>query len=144
MGKRDNMIKLRKQIFADRLRQALEEKGITQTTFAQMMGTTQQTVSRWCKGVCEPDYDSLILICGYLDETPNDLLEFDEKQAKRYAKSVIRDIAGNDKEFRKTQRELNERLEKKEISIEELQRIDQENYLVVEKKYIEMFNFNEK
>lgn len=143
MGKRDFRIRERRLIFAEKLTQALSEKGITQTTFAEMMGTTQQTISRWCKGACEPDYDALLLICGYLDETPNDLFEFDEKDVKMYANAVIRDIAANSKEFRKEQREISNMLLENKINEGEFHKRDNENL----KKYIEFYNkkfhFNE-
>ena len=49
-----------------------------QSELALKLQTTQQTVSRWLKGINEPDLDTLLKICLYLNETPNSLLGYDE------------------------------------------------------------------
>ena len=45
---------------------------------ARILGTTQQTVSRWLTGVNEPDFETLFKICEILNETPNSILGFEE------------------------------------------------------------------
>ena len=143
MGNRDFRINQRRTIFAEKLTQALAEKGITQTVFAEMMGTTQQTISRWCKGICEPDYDALLLICGYLDETLNDLFEFEEKDVKLYANAVIRDIAANDKGFRKEQRDLNDLFSEHKITEADFHRRDNENLAKYINFYKKKYHFDD-
>ncbi len=64
--------------FSENLRTALAVHKITQQELANYLGTTQQTVSRWVNGECEPDLTLLLEICLYLDETPNELLGFDD------------------------------------------------------------------
>ena len=64
--------------FPENLREALTVCEITQQGLANHLGTTQQTVSRWLKGVNEPDLATLLEICLYLGETPNSLLGYDE------------------------------------------------------------------
>ena len=49
---------------------------MAQSELALKLQTTQQTVSRWLKGINEPDLDTLLKIC--FNETPNSLLGYDE------------------------------------------------------------------
>ncbi len=46
--------------------------------FAEHLGTTQATVSRWTKGITEPGFLLLFKICLFLGETPNAILGYDE------------------------------------------------------------------
>ncbi|MFQ9423056.1 MAG: helix-turn-helix transcriptional regulator [Christensenellaceae bacterium] len=64
--------------FSENLRQALQGSHMAQSELALKLQTTQQTVSRWLKGINEPDLDTLLKICLYLNETPNSLLGYDE------------------------------------------------------------------
>lgn len=63
--------------FAENLRIALKSNNLTQKELANKLGTTQQTVSRWLLGINEPDFNTLIEICIYLNETPDSMLGFD-------------------------------------------------------------------
>ncbi len=63
--------------FAENLRIALKSNNLTQKELADKLGTTQQTVSRWLLGINEPDFNTLIEICIYLNETPDSMLGFD-------------------------------------------------------------------
>lgn len=64
--------------FPENLKKALADSSKTQQDLAVNLNTTQQTVSRWINGVNEPDFQTLLEICVYLDETPNSLLGYDE------------------------------------------------------------------
>ncbi len=64
--------------FSENLREALVVHEMTQQDLANHIGTTQQTVSRWLKGINEPDLTTLLEICLYLDETPNSILGYDD------------------------------------------------------------------
>lgn len=84
-------------VFKDRLIEAIKSKGLTQTKLGELMNVNQATISRWLNGKREPDYQSLIMLCGFLDESPNSLLGYDEKSTHKLAyealqKSVISDI----------------------------------------------------
>lgn len=72
--------------FAENLREALAVRKITQKELAEHLGTTQQTVSRWLKGINEPDLTFLLEICLYLRETPNALLGYDDITESDYQK----------------------------------------------------------
>ena len=64
--------------FKDNLKLSMKGNNVTQTQLAKYLKTTQQTVSRWLNGQNEPDLETLLLICLFLNETPNSLLGFDE------------------------------------------------------------------
>ena len=64
--------------FAINLKNELISRSITQEKLAKELGTTQATVSRWIKGVNQPDFETLFMICRILEVTPNDLLGWEE------------------------------------------------------------------
>ncbi len=64
--------------FAENLRDALTYNNLTQQKLADHLGTTQATVNRWIKGINEPDFTTLLEICSFLNETPNELLGYDD------------------------------------------------------------------
>ena len=103
---------MKNTIFSKRLSESMKSKGISQTAMAKLLRTTQQTVSRWCVGFCEPDFNTLLLICGYLDEDVNYLLGYDERACKKYAYDNLRDIVGGGNKFQKEQYELSKEMAK--------------------------------
>lgn len=64
--------------FTENLKIALTQNNMTQKQLAELLGTTQQTVSRWLTGANEPDLSTLLKICKFLNETPNSILGYDE------------------------------------------------------------------
>lgn len=73
--------------FGVNLRIALAAKGLTQQQLADIIGATQQAVSRWVVGNREPAINDILRICLVLDEDPNNLLGYNEipcETAKRY------------------------------------------------------------
>lgn len=64
--------------FSERLIDKMIEKEIKQKELSAALGTTQQTISRWIKGINEPNLTDLIRICILLEEDPNFMLGFDE------------------------------------------------------------------
>ena len=64
--------------FPDELNRLMKETGHTQTALAIKLNTTQQTISRWLKGVNQPDFETLFLLCKILDSTPNELLGWED------------------------------------------------------------------
>ena len=51
-----------------------KEKGLTQEKFAEMLGTTSKSISRWENGKTMPDVSLFKQICEVLDITMNELL----------------------------------------------------------------------
>lgn len=70
--------------FPENLRKALATHKMTQKELADHLGTTQQTISRWLKGINEPDLSLLLEICLYLNETPNAILGYDDINEKKH------------------------------------------------------------
>lgn len=56
----------------------MEFNQMYQRDLAELLGVKQQTVSKWLLGLNQPDHETLIKICLYLNETPNSLLGFDD------------------------------------------------------------------
>ena len=61
-----------------RLAEAIQQSCMTQKELADLLGTTQQTVSRWLKKVNEPDLTTLLEICLHLSISPNEILGYDD------------------------------------------------------------------
>lgn len=134
----------RREKFSKTLYEAMKEKGITQSNLADILNTTQQTVSRWCKGMCEPDYDTLILLCGILDETPNDFLDYDGNFAEQYAIYLLIDNVADTKEYRSFSRQLADKVIKREITVEEKARLEKEKLNELYRKYCEEHGIKDK
>ena len=49
------------------LRKLRNEKGLTQEQFAEIIGVSNRSVSRWENGVNMPDFDLLMQIAEYFD-----------------------------------------------------------------------------
>ncbi len=64
--------------FAERIKELMKIKSLTQNSLAIKLGVAQKTVSRWCAGQREPNFDMLLAICKELDEDPNYLLGWDD------------------------------------------------------------------
>lgn len=137
MDKRSFNKSARRKVFAANLCAAMKEKAITQTALAEILDTTQQTVSRWCKGMCEPDYDTLILICGILEESPNELLNYTEETAKKYAIGYLIDVVSDTKEYRTYHKKLADKYLNKEITIEQERMLEKEKLNELYKLYCE-------
>ncbi len=60
--------------FAERLRDVLDENGMTQLELANKIGMSQSIVNNYCTGKREPSLDVLILIAQALDESIDYLL----------------------------------------------------------------------
>lgn len=63
-----------KETFAERLKEILEDKDISQARLAKAMKTTPQAISSYAKGKTTPDYDMLCNIAEYLGVTTDYLL----------------------------------------------------------------------
>lgn len=72
--------------FSENLKSALTTNEMTQQNLADLIGTTQVTINRWLKGINEPDLTTLLEICLYLDETPNELLGYDDISDETFSK----------------------------------------------------------
>lgn len=62
------------------LKELRKEKGITQEQFAEMMGVTNRSVSRWETGANLPDLDLLLIIAAYYEVELKEILDGERKQ----------------------------------------------------------------
>ena len=60
--------------FGNKIKSARKEKGLTQKQLAAKIGAAHNSVSDWENDKNKPDPDTIELICGVLDITPNYLL----------------------------------------------------------------------
>ncbi len=60
--------------FGDRLKELRKSAGVTQSKLAETLGVHLQTVSKWERGVCEPDLSVLGEIASALGVTLEKLL----------------------------------------------------------------------
>lgn len=67
-------------LFAKRLLELMIEKEWTQTQLAYKLRTTQQTISRYLNGIHEPDFDTVLKLCGIFEADPNYLFGWDNKK----------------------------------------------------------------
>ena len=65
-------------MFAERFKNMLEKKNISQTKLSEEIGCTQATISNWCNGSTEPDFTTLKYIAKRLNVTIDYLLGNDE------------------------------------------------------------------
>ena len=60
--------------FAENLKNLRLTAKLTQLEVAKYVGVDQRTISAWEKGVCEPSFQSLMLLCELFNETFDDIL----------------------------------------------------------------------
>ena len=61
--------------FAENLKQIRVEMGINQKEFAERLGTTQQRVSEWERGVIEPTLSNIMKILKILGVSFEELID---------------------------------------------------------------------
>ncbi len=72
--------------FGEKLAYYLSLKNLPQQRLADMLCTSQQSISRWINGITEPDLDAILLICRALDEDPNELLGYNDISDAEFTK----------------------------------------------------------
>ena len=70
-----------KDVFTTRLKKSITESGLTQRMLATLIGTTEQSVSRWANGNRTPNADMLYRMCKALDVSADYLLGLSEERA---------------------------------------------------------------
>jgi len=75
-----------KERFSDRLKQSIQDRGITQRMLATLIDTTEQSVSRWANGNRTPNADMLYRMCKALDVSADYLLGLSEERANNMEK----------------------------------------------------------
>ena len=57
--------------YIDIIKQIMQEKGLSQQAFADVLGVNQTTVSQWLLGHKKPGYDSILLLYEKFGVEPN-------------------------------------------------------------------------
>ena len=70
--------------FGEKIRQARKAKKMTQKELAQLINAKHNSVSNWENDQNKPDPDTIELLCGVLDLTPNELLGVSDKNNITY------------------------------------------------------------
>lgn len=72
--------------FCNRLKSLREERELSQNKFALAIGQTQQNISKWEKGVIEPDLKNLVKIAIFFNVTVDYLLGLSNSDVKSWIK----------------------------------------------------------
>ena len=72
-------------MLGDRIKAGRHEKGLSQQEFAERLSVVRQTVSKWEKGLSNPDSDMLVRIAEVLDTTVSALLLKEEADKSKEA-----------------------------------------------------------
>ena len=76
--------------FGERIKSARISKNLTQRQLADMINSKHNSVSDWENDKSKPDVDTLELICGVLEITPNYILDSQtEKEYKNMTEMLI-------------------------------------------------------
>ena len=51
-----------------------KQKGLTQKQLADIVAVDQRTISAWEKGICEPSFQALSMLCDIFEETFDEIL----------------------------------------------------------------------
>lgn len=122
-------------MFGDKLKEARKQKKIKQSDLAKAIGTTNTTISNWENNISKPDIDTIELICGVLQISPNyffsnkvDLSSFEYALIEKYryiskhsqnGKKTVDDILEREYEVAQAIRESEERSKSLETIMDE-------------------------
>lgn len=72
--------------FSERLKESIQDRGITQRMLATLTGTTEVSISRWANGSRLPNADALYRLCKALDVSADYLLGLSDERANNMEK----------------------------------------------------------
>ena len=71
--------------FNEKLRECREEAGLTQDDIAERLSLTRQAISKWERGINEPDIETIVQLADIYNVTIDQLLRADLSIVKRLA-----------------------------------------------------------
>lgn len=83
--------------FGTRLRESRKSKGFTQKELANQIGAKHNSISDWENDKNKPDPDTIELLCGVLDITPNYLLNTNSEDFSPQEYEIIKKYRTLDK-----------------------------------------------
>jgi transcriptional regulator with XRE-family HTH domain len=79
--------------FFEKLKQCREESGLTQEGVAERLNITRQAVSKWERGINEPDIETIVRLSDIYGVTIDQLLREDL--------SIVRKLAAKERTYKK-------------------------------------------
>lgn len=76
--------------FGDKLKTARKAKNLTQKELANLLGVKHNSISNWENNQNKPDPDTIELICGVLNVTPNYLLASESDDTNPQEKLLLK------------------------------------------------------
>gem|GEM_PF-1618282 len=70
-------------VFRNRISFWIKEKGLIQRKIAKKMGKTEQTFSKWCNNVTQPDLKEAYILSRLIGVSLEDLCEMEYKDIKK-------------------------------------------------------------
>ena len=129
----------KRSILGTGLAQAMKNKGFSQAQLAELLHVKQTTISRWVSGEREPNYKLLLLLCAYLEESPNELLNYNEKNARAEAADALLEAIFKSETFAARREEAVSQWKKEGKTEQEIdagvEKMLREEYAVFCKKY---------
>lgn len=62
------------KVFAERLKEVRQEKGLTQTQLAELLSTTQSTIGKYEREELQPNFEVLKKLCKVLEVSADYLI----------------------------------------------------------------------
>ncbi len=66
------------ELFANRLKELIKEKGMTQKQFAEYYKFGKNQLNFWCNNKSEPDFETLVSLCCIFEVSADFLLGMSE------------------------------------------------------------------
>jgi transcriptional regulator with XRE-family HTH domain len=92
-----------KMKFGDILKELLEQRGLPQKEFAQILGFTPSALSNYIHNTREPDYDTLVRISDYFHVSVDFLLDHSISNSLTHSEeqllNIFRSLNPDQKEF---------------------------------------------
>ena len=116
--------------FGDKIRDSRKAKGFTQKQLAEKIGAKHNSVSDWENNKNKPDPDTIELLCGILEITPNYLLTSSSDEFSPEEKLIIKKYRNLDEKGKEA---VDSILEIEIIRTEELREAQKKRILAYEK-----------
>ena len=72
-------------LLGERLRETRQKKGVSQSTVAEHLNISRQSISKWENNSSYPDLDNLVRLSEYYEVTVDDLLKENQGLKKKIA-----------------------------------------------------------
>ena len=77
---------------SENIRKNRRESNLSQETFAERLGVSFQTISKWERGECYPDIEMLPKIANFFGTTIDALMGADQNQEKEYVNALQEEL----------------------------------------------------